>query len=224
MLPELRVPPRLLQVIKAFLRDQVRNDLRIGKGLLLIVAGSWHYPDSQEGMGWVNRSCVLDCRGSVVWEHDKLAEYRIRPDNVLSNPGLKTQLGINNYGGIEAIRRGETLHFCDCALGRLSVAICSGFFHEPIAAALKASGATIFCVPTMTPDIRRIERRASDLVESQHAATFAANCGTIAFDAGTGKISEKAACFYLLPEAGAEPHRLSGSTTADSGLLVYSLQ
>jgi hypothetical protein len=82
VLPELRVPPRLLQVIKEFLRSQVRNDLRAGKGLLLVVAGSWHYPDSQESMGWVNRSFVLDCRGSVVWEHDKLAEYNISPDNV----------------------------------------------------------------------------------------------------------------------------------------------
>jgi hypothetical protein len=93
-----------------------------------------------------------------------------------------------------------------------------------VAEALKASGATIFFVPAMTPDIRPIEERARDLVRSQHAATFAANCGTIAFDPGTGNISEKAACFYLLPEAGGDPQRLSGSTAAESRLHVYTLQ
>lgn len=148
MLPELRVPPNLLQAIKDFLRDQVWEDLEAGKGLLLVVAGSWH---SEVSEGWVNRSTVLDCKGNMVWEHDKLAEYHITPQNVRQSPGLRAQLGINNHGGTEAIRRGDTLQFCDCALGRLSVATCAGFFHEPVAEALRASGATIFLVPAMDP-------------------------------------------------------------------------
>ena len=206
VLPELRIPPRLLQVIQTFLRQQARSDLQDGKGLLLVVAGSWHVP---EGAAWVNRSTVLDDRGKVVWTHDKLAEYHITPKDVQQHPHLKQQLGVNDYGGVEAIRTGQALQFCDCALGRLAVAICAGFFHDPVARVLKASGANIFLVPTMTPDIRRLEERAHDLVASQHAATFAANCGTIAWDHARQQPRDHTACFYRLPIAGAQPVHLT---------------
>lgn len=144
VLPELRVPPSFRDVIQDFLRQQVWTDLKDGKGLLLVVAGSWHEPD---GADWVNRSHVFDARGRVVWTHDKLAEYHILAEEVQKHPGLKQQLGVNDHGGVEAITKGDALQFCDCALGRLAVAICAGFFHDPLASVLKASGANSWIGP-----------------------------------------------------------------------------
>ncbi len=191
VLPELRMPPYLFTVLEDFLRRQAWPDLLAGKGLPLVVAGSWHLQDSGD---WVNRSVVLDHRGEQIWTHDKLARYEITAQNVLESPWLKTGFGLNDHGGVEAIRIGDTLQFCDSPAGRLAVAICSGFFHAPLEDLLKASGATVFLVPAMTPDVRRIAGTARRLVESQRAATFVANSGT-----------HDDRSFYLLPAANSEP-------------------
>lgn len=222
VLPELRVPPTFLQTIQTFLRQQRWEALLQGQGLVLVVAGSWH--TQQDDGRWVNRSYVLDARGDIVWAHDKLAAYEITSDNVQQNLTLKTQLGLNDHGGEEMIEIGDTLQFCDCALGRLAVAICAGFFHDPIADVLKASGATLFLVPAMSHDVRPLAERARTLVRSQHATTFVANCGTVAFDPHNGQINEQSACFYLLPAAGATPAWLPDPASTGQYLHVYTLQ
>jgi predicted amidohydrolase len=206
VLPELRVPPRLQDAIREFLGRQSLKQLFAGDGLILVVAGSWHVEGVTDELGetqhrvW-NRSLVIDYRGETVWEHDKLTEYIISADNVAQKPALRTHFGLSEKGGIEGIRRGRTLEFCDCKLGRISVAICVGFFHDPIEAALRASGANVFLVPAMSPDMSPLEERARTLVRSQRASTFAANCGAVAYDESSKKTGSKAACFYFLPRA-----------------------
>lgn len=199
VLPELRVPRNLLQTVVEFLQQQSCD---LERGLLLVVAGSYHVQDAETGK-WVNRSVVLDCRGDVIWAHDKLSEYHITAENVAAHPTLKKQLGISDRGARECIQPGTTLQFCDSALGRLSVAICVGFFHQPLMQLFIDSGANVFFVPAMTPKVKDIDQCARSLVRSQHASTFVANCGTVALKNGqTGAIEEEvSACFYRTPAA-----------------------
>ncbi|MEW6210544.1 MAG: hypothetical protein AB1631_19425 [Acidobacteriota bacterium] len=220
VLPELRMPPALLDTVKKFLQDQSWSGLQSGKGLLLVVAGSWH--EEIDGR-WLNRSYVLDCMGNTVWMHDKLAEFNISRKNVRDNPGLKKQLNINDHGGKEAIFRGTSLEFCDCAVGRLAVAICAGFFHKPLEPVLIASKVNIFLVPAMTSDARPLLKRADELVRSQHAATFVANCGTVGRDHKTKRIAEKATCFYLIPQSSSEPQKMPCPSLTDNYLHIFDL-
>ncbi|MBK5294270.1 MAG: hypothetical protein JJE04_21640 [Acidobacteriia bacterium] len=178
VLPELRMPAALVDAAVDFLRRQRWEELSSGKGILLLVAGSWHVED---GDGWVNRSKVLDYRGEMVWAHDKMAEYHeLQPSEER-----------------ERIRRGMELQYCDSPAGRMTVAICVGFFHKPLEELLIASGADLFLVPAMTLRVRSLVDRARELVRSQHGSTFVANCGKV----GTGN----ELCFYLIPKAGAGP-------------------
>jgi predicted amidohydrolase len=195
VLPELRVPSGLEQVIVEFLRHQACDATR---GVLLVVAGSWHVHDDKTGE-WVNRSLVLDCRGDTIWRHHKLAEFNITAANVHETPELKTLLGIGDRGGIEGIHTGGQLEFCDTALGRLAVAICCGFFHHPLRQLLRDSGADIFLVPAMSPSLAELDSCARELVSAQHAATFVAGCGAMARKDKHGHIQETAASFWRLP-------------------------
>jgi predicted amidohydrolase len=228
VLPELRVPPKLQNTIKKFLSGQSLKQLVAGNGLIMVVAGSWHVEGVTDELGemqrrfW-NRSVVMDYRGEIAWIHDKLTEYVITADNVAQDPALRTQFGLSEKGGKEAIRRGRTIEFCDCKLGRISVAICVGFFHDPIEKALRASGANVFLVPAMSPDMRPLEERARTLVRSQRASTFAANCGTIAHDGTSKRTRSTAACFYLLPWADSGPIRMSCPSETGDYLHVFDL-
>jgi len=193
VLPELRITPALLRVLRNFLRSQTPEDLLAGQGLLLVAGGSWHVID--DGGVIVNRCEVLDASGEPAWAHDKLAAYVITPDNLESMPKLREWLGLNNHGGIEGIHLGEQLEYCDSPVGRIAVAICVGFFHQPLRDLLVASRANLFLVPAMTPDLEPLEDRAKDLVRSQHAATFVANCGAVA------GLARTSAGFYHTPLA-----------------------
>ncbi|MEK7409049.1 MAG: hypothetical protein AAB225_28635 [Acidobacteriota bacterium] len=197
ILPELRMPPNLLLVVQDFLKSQ---DCSVDRGLLIVVAGSWHTKDEKSSR-WVNRSVALDCRGDTIWEHDKLAEYNLTAENVAANPDLKRRLGIGDGGGIECIEAGDQLEFCDSALGRLAVAICCGFFHQPLAELLIESGVNVFLVPAMSPVVNDIDDRARSLVRSQHASTFVSNCGTTARKLPGGQIAESSSSFYRTPGA-----------------------
>jgi predicted amidohydrolase len=188
VLPELRMPPFLRELVIDFLKNQTLSDLEAGNGLVLVVCGSWHVQD--EG-AYVNRSVVLDHRGQEVWTHDKLAEFNITEDNVTANP-VYEELGFDKRGGVEFIRAGTRLEICDCALGRIAVAICVGFFHRPIEQVLVESGATMFFLPTMSPDTRPIEERARALAVTQRATIIVANCAYV------GHVDE-AGSFYKLP-------------------------
>jgi predicted amidohydrolase len=175
VLPELRMPPNFVQSVAEFLRNQTWSELRNGKGLLLVVAGSWHVREAT-GQKWVNRAQILDYMGRRIWEHDKLARYHVTPENLVGDAGdlLRRCFGLNDDGGVEGIELGHELQFCDTSIGRIAAAICVGFFHKPLEDLLTRSRAEIFLVPAMSPTT---------------AATFVANCGT------TGK-AKSGASFY----------------------------
>jgi predicted amidohydrolase len=172
VLPELRVPPPLLEAVRSFLRQQV---LTADRGLLLVAAGSWHV-DLPVGRRY-NRCVVLRHDGEDLWSHDKLREYEIIPRNVAEAPDAYHAIGVGPGGALEAIDRGQTLQFYDCIVGRLATAICVGFFSPDVRPLLLASAANLFLVPAMTTSITAIEACTKDLVHTQLAYNMVANCG-----------------------------------------------
>lgn len=195
VLPELRMPPPLLQATKEFLR---RQTLSLERGLLLVAAGSWHIT---VGENRYNRCVILNHFGVDLWNHDKLREYIVPAETIQDSPHFFRSIGIEAGEAKEAIHRGRTLEFYDSIIGRVAVAICAGFFSPEIEPLLQSSGANIILVPAMTPSITALEARAKALVYTQRAATFVANCGVVGND--------KAFCFYQLPQRSAGPSRLA---------------
>jgi len=173
VLPELRMPPYLLDAAREFLIRQAVTDRQ---GLLLVAAGSWHIDESEQRF---NRCMVIDRRGEDVWTHDKLVEFEITARNVADSPDAYSAIGIGPGGGIEGISRGRELQFYDSGIGRLAVAICVGFFSPDVRRLIETSGVGLFLVPAMTPSITAIEECSAALVHNQHAFTLAANCGRI---------------------------------------------
>jgi predicted amidohydrolase len=195
VLPELRMPPNFVQTVAEFLREQSFSDLRAGRGLLMVAAGSWHVRD-QTGEKWVNRVPVLDHSGKRIWEHDKLARYHITGENVQGEAGkaLAAAFGLNERGGVEGIETGEALQFCETSIGRVAAAICVGYFHKELEPLLMESRAEVFLVPAMSPTTTDLASRAGELLRSHRACTFVANCGSV----GKGK---EGASFYQTPLA-----------------------
>lgn len=194
VLPELRTPPFLRELVVETLRSQLLENLLDGVGLLLVVCGSWHI--QQDGV-FKNQSVILDRLGNELWTHDKLAEFNLTKENVEKNTEFWSQLGFGPQGGVEDIRTGTSLQICDCPLGRIAVAICVGFFHHPIERVLIKSGVTLFLVPTMSPDVRPIKERARALAPTQRATVVVANC------AHFGKAPQVS--FYKLPAKDKDP-------------------
>lgn len=162
VLPELRMPPFLRDFVKDALRAQRSEDLSDGKGLIMVVCGSWHQFEDGE---YVNRSSVLNEKGDEIWTHDKLAEFNISTENVEKSSALQ-ELGFDSRGGVETIRTGSRLEICDSPIGRIAVAICVGFFHLPIQNVLVKSGATLFLVPSMSPDVTPMQDRIKELART----------------------------------------------------------
>jgi predicted amidohydrolase len=198
VLPELRMPPELLDQTREFLRTQQLTDDR---GLLLVVAGSWHV---EVGDSHCNRCTVLNHFGEDLWVHDKLREVEFTPENVARAPEFFARCGVGPEGGFENITRGRRLEFYDSVVGRVAVAICIGFFLDEIRPLLLSSQANVFCVPSMTPSVVDIERLSEDLVRSQHAFSFVANCGVV------GKVAPS---FCRWPATGRNVSRLANRET-----------
>jgi predicted amidohydrolase len=198
VLPELRMPPQLLEATKNFLRNQHTDEEH---GLLMVVAGSWHV--EMESRGFVNRCVILNYRGAELWTHDKLRPYVITAENFRTNPDFFRPIGVEEGGGHEDIHRGAKLEFYDSVIGRLAVAICVGFFSPDIEPLLKASHANLFLVPAMSPSTSDMEVVAKNLARSQSAVTLVANCGKV------GRLGkDKGLSFYQLPSRGGKPESL----------------
>jgi predicted amidohydrolase len=206
VLPELRMPPPLLRAVKDFLAHQEFDD---DHGLVMVVAGSWHVDEEKKRY---NRCIILTQDGDEFWQHDKLREYVISAKDVQSAPDFFRLLGVGEGGASEAIHRGTELQFYDSVVGRLAVAICIGFFSPEIESLLQTSEANVFLVPAMSPSMTALEARATALVHTQHACTFAANCGCMIQ-------KNKAFSFYQLPTLHATPAR----AVAGEQMLVYEL-
>lgn len=142
--------------------------------LAFIVAGSWHV---EEDGHWVNRCETIGPRGEVLWTNDKLADYEISPSVVARSPSLKAA-GIGEGGGREDILRSSRLAVVDTPIGRLTTAICKGFFSAGAEAVMKESGANLFFVPAMSPKTRDMEIVAEQLTRYR-AGTFLANCASV---------------------------------------------
>lgn len=208
VLPELRVSPAMLEVIRLFLDTQESSGVKTGRGLLLVAAGSWHFNDET---AFRNNCTVFDAYGRRLWTHTKLTAYQATEDNVAKAPAAFAEFGIERNGGVEHINRGTQLQFTDTAIGRITVAICVGFCHSRPFDAIRAAAPDIVLVPSMSSSMDPLHDKANELVRL-HASTFVANCGVM----GKGENGS----FYRLPLPNAT------NTLIDSGnnLLIMDLQ
>ncbi len=170
VLPELRVSPAIRAALVEWLRE-----LDGIPSLACVVAGSWHVEENGQ---YVNRCDTIGPRGDLLWRNDKLAEYEISADVVAKDPDYWKSKRIGEGGGREDIRRASRLAVVDTPIGRLTTAICAGFFMAPAEAVMKASGANLFFVPAMSPKTADMVTLALQLARYR-AGTFLANCAAI---------------------------------------------
>lgn len=202
VLPELRMTPGMVEVLRDFLEGQA---VSAESGLLMVAAGSWHVPD---GTDYVNRCVVLGHRGGVLWDQDKLEEFHLVAENVAKDPAYWANQGIGPAGAVESIRKGTVQVAVDGPVGRLAAAICSGFFQERAAALLAEVKANFYLVPAMSAGCGELEVAAMAMVR-RRAGTFVANCGA------TGGVNGRS--FYVAARKGAKVERIGDG----EGLLAW---
>ncbi len=188
--PELTINENLLTEIGRWLstdnKDYVLNQ---NKGLLLVVAGSFHFICED---GKVNRSIILGYDGKPLWYHDKMQAYQITRDDVNDDKSLIDKLRIGPGGGEEGIALKNELRFIDLPIGRVSVCICLDYIYLDHFEAIKESGINVFLIPAMSSNTTRFHEYARDFGNSQHASTFVSNSSYIA-------INPEGASFYYIP-------------------------
>lgn len=209
ILPELTVDPNLMATLAAWLREH--NDPE--KGLMLVVAGSFHV-NSESGERF-NQASVLDYRGKPCWQQNKMQRFSFGPSEKI----LNEMIGAPGTGGHEQITLGESLTCYDTPLGRLAVCICIDFFEKDHQETLKASGTNVFLVPAMSKRTDRFVASATMLSRDMLAATFVANHGETALKLEDGSIDSGGASFVQLPS---NQDSTKYAVGADEDLLVYS--
>ncbi len=199
VLPELMVDDYLLDTIKNWLSDKNRKSVqKEGKGLCVVVAGSFHINDLSKKNKRYNRSCILNYNGEILWEHDKLQRYEVNCDDLRESPHLKKILKLSDNGGHEGIFAGDKLYYIDTPIGRIVVCICIDFFHSNLQELLSNSHATIFLVPAMSHQNYHIIEAARGFGDSNKASTFVSNSGCFA-KKESSHIHIDGASFYYLP-------------------------
>ena len=205
VLPELRVSPAMRAVIQEFLRGQPMDSVLNGRALLLVAAGSWHVA---EHPAYRNECVLFDARGTEVWVHNKLDGFEnLSDDSRECHPfGSDPQ-----KESVEFNLPGCVLEFSDTPIGRISVAICLGFFSKRASEALSFIQAELILVPAMSKSTRPMKYLASEILVRQGAATFLANCGV----KGKGEIGSS---FYQLPWVNRRPK------LPENGRLMFDLR
>lgn len=194
ILPELMVDDYLIHCIRQWLiAHNSRCALNDGKGLFMVIAGSFHHKDDSTNNPRYNRSCILNYNGDILWEHNKMQRYDIDSNDIRNSPDLKTHLNLSENGGYEKIAVGDRLCFIDTPLGRIVVCICIDFFHNDLRKLLTDIQATVFLVPAMSHQNFHFIQSAKSFGDSNKASTFVSNSGCLAKD------GEDGASFYYLP-------------------------
>ncbi len=139
----------------------------------LVVTGSFHLSGE---MCWLNRCCVLDGLGDVLFIQDKCKGFEITRELAQEiGPDLCRKLGIDERGGFEDIRSSTEVVIADCALGRLVTPICLDFCGEELRELFIESRTNLFLVPAMTPRMRDFIERARELGTHCRGTTFVIN-------------------------------------------------
>lgn len=195
ILPELTIDTYLLEKTREWLAAENRKqvlDSKGKKGVLLLVAGSFHRQDENGNIH--NVSPVLNYQGDILWEHTKMKAFSVDARDVEVSPDLKDELKISDAGGQERIQEADTLCCVDTPLGRIAVCVCIDFFHDDNLEVLKKSDITLFFVPAMSPGNSRFVETAKNIGAYSKASSFIAN-----FWKCENTVTEKSASFYYLP-------------------------
>ncbi len=201
VLPELTVDGEMLEHIRAWLRDNNRENVSAGKdGILLVVAGSFHFPDINSDKRIYNLSTVLNHGGRVICTQKKLKRYAFGPRDIQTSPELVDILKTSDKGGYENIHETDVQYCLDTPVGRIAVCICIDYFHPDHQESWRLSGINLFLTPAMTPGTRRFRDVSRLLGASNLAASFIANSGWAAKKQQDGGIHRDGACFYYLPD------------------------
>ncbi len=201
VLPELTVDGEMLEYIRGWLRDNNREKVSSGdEGILLLVAGSFHFWDKDDEKRLFNLSTVLNHGGRVIWEQKKLKRYAFDVKDIQINPGLPKILKTSGKGGYENIHTSDVLYCLDTPVGRIAVCVCIDFFHPDHQEAWRLSGINLFLSPAMSPGNTRFKDVSRLLGASNLASSFIANSGWAAKKQKEGGIHQDGACFYYLPD------------------------
>ena len=219
VLPELTVDEALLGAARKWLRTNNRDRVaKEDKGLLMVVAGSFHRGKNEEAL--YNISSVLSHGGDILWTHSKLKRYALNPvDDAHAFTCFRALCKTSAAGGHERIVVGDELVCVDTPLGRIAVCICIDFFHEDNWEAFRNSGANLFLVPAMTPAVTRFLETARALGGANLASSLVANSRTAVAPA-KGAISSREAGFIYVPDT---KRSLSHAVDASEELLIYEV-
>ena len=167
-LPELTLDAGLLTDLRALLAAH-----RLGKHPALVIAGSLHEGEPPDCM---NRARVLDWAGRDLWCHEKCSRFSLTPrETAHLDPALRTAIGLDEDGGAEDIRLGQTLTLRDGPLGRMGLVICLDHLDTRLRALFELSGVDSLFVPAMSPATADFERTVEDLARDAHTASFVVN-------------------------------------------------
>jgi predicted amidohydrolase len=200
VLPEFTIDAGLLLLIRKWLKENNREEVSSKqKGLFMVVAGSFHIRQGEEGKEKIfNASVVLNHSGDDLWSQRKIQPFSFNRKDIKECQEIKCLLKISDAGGYERIESDTAIRCLDTPLGRMILCICIDYFHDDHAQALYKSGANIFFVPAMSPGNSKFQATAEKLGSSNLAVAFVALSRI--FNKDGKAATEKSASFYYLPD------------------------
>lgn len=200
LFPELVISDELLKQIRECLNASQQRSIRF------IIAGSRHHP-ADAGKGFVNRCTVLDWRGKVLWEQDKLEPYRF--DVPPSLPGCPE---VNGREAWEPATLSNRVVIADYELFRLVTPICLDFILQRPWNRFGAFRPDLALVPAMSKGLDRFRTASSYLANQLLLTTVVCNAG--------GKGGSDSSCVHLPVRTKCQPNP---NATESPDLLVLSV-
>lgn len=184
LLPELMIDQRLLQFIRAWLRKHYSKD----QNLLLIVAGSRHYP---QGKDYWNYCTVLLGNGQDAWEQKKCEPFFLTDNREVE----KLAPNCAHASLFEPSKFSHRVVVRDTHVTRIATPICLDYISDWNDSLWAKLAADLYLVPAMSPNLRDFHARAR-VLGRQGASTLVANA-TIAPDERSSGAAICKSCGHL---------------------------
>jgi len=156
VLPELATTPGIVERVRARLDEDEEQRL--------VVCGSWHAPDPEDGRP-ANRSVGLVSGVGARMEHRKIAEFG---DLYPRDPDARRREGI-------AAPEAPLLRVHVADQFRFALVICKDFLHPPVTRTLDRLGANVLLVPALSRKVQPFAARAHAHVADAQAVSVVAN-------------------------------------------------
>lgn len=152
-----------------------------GPAILMVVAGSYHFPAPGEPDCYENKSIILGYDGRVLWEQAKMNQFQFSKQDIEklhSGEGFskfKKVIPANAEDAWEKIEISDLLRIYDSSIGRFAAQICLDFIVRDIDPLLINSGVNIVLAPTMSPTLGHMRESARRLGIFGHTTLICAN-------------------------------------------------